>query len=58
MRAPRRPRRPISGAASLRARRLFRHIMVPVDLSQRNERALRAALALAMEWQSRVTLFH
>jgi nucleotide-binding universal stress UspA family protein len=43
-----------------RARRglVFRHVMVPVDLSDRNERALRAALALAMEWRSRVTLFH
>ena len=32
--------------------------MVPVDLSDRNERALRAALALAREASSRVTLFH
>ena len=32
--------------------------MVPVDLSDRNERALRAALALAREAGSRVTLFH
>ena len=39
-------------------RRLFRHVMVPVDLSDRNERALRAALALAREAGSRVTLFH
>jgi nucleotide-binding universal stress UspA family protein len=31
---------------------------VPVDLSQRNERALRTALALATEWRSRVTLLH
>jgi nucleotide-binding universal stress UspA family protein len=38
--------------------RLFRHVMVPVDLSDRNERALRAALALAREAGSRVTLFH
>ena len=37
---------------------VFRHVMVPVDLSDRNERALRAALALATEWRSRVTLFH
>lgn len=36
----------------------FRHILVPVDLSDRNARALRAALALAKQWQSRVTLFH
>jgi nucleotide-binding universal stress UspA family protein len=39
-------------------RRLFRHVMVPVDLSDRNERALRVALALAREAGSRVTLFH
>jgi nucleotide-binding universal stress UspA family protein len=39
-------------------RRLFPHVMVPVDLSDRNERALRAALALAREAGSRVTLFH
>ena len=39
-------------------RRLFRHVMVPVDLSDRNERALRAALTLAREAGSRVTLFH
>lgn len=39
-------------------KRLFRHVMVPVDLSQRNERALGTALVLATEWRSRVTLFH
>jgi nucleotide-binding universal stress UspA family protein len=39
-------------------KRLFRHVLVPVDLSQRNERALAMALALATEWRSRVTLFH
>jgi nucleotide-binding universal stress UspA family protein len=38
--------------------RLFRHVMVPVDLSDRNERVLRAAVALAREAGSRVTLFH
>jgi nucleotide-binding universal stress UspA family protein len=32
--------------------------MVPVDLSRRNERALKLALALATEWRSRVTLCH
>jgi nucleotide-binding universal stress UspA family protein len=32
--------------------------MVPVDLSQRNERALELALALAEQWRSRVTLCH
>jgi universal stress protein G len=37
---------------------LFRHIMVPVDLSDRNERALGAARRLAHERGSRVTLFH
>jgi nucleotide-binding universal stress UspA family protein len=31
---------------------------VPVDLSDRNTRALRTALALARQWRSRVTLFH
>ena len=36
----------------------FRHIMVPVDLSDRNERALRTALGLARERGGRVTLFH
>ena len=38
--------------------RLFGHVMVPVDLSDRDERALRTALALAREAGSRVTLFH
>lgn len=37
---------------------LFRHIMVPVDLSDRNERALRTALDLARERGGRTTLFH
>jgi nucleotide-binding universal stress UspA family protein len=37
---------------------LFRHIMVPMDLSDRNERALGAALRLAHERGGRVTLFH
>jgi universal stress protein A len=57
-RVPRRPPRPIRGAAGSRGKRLFRHVMVPVDLSHRNERALETALALAMEWRSRVTLVH
>lgn len=39
-------------------KRLFRHVLVPVDLSQRNERALRTALALVTESRSRVTLLH
>jgi len=37
---------------------LFRHIMVPVDLSDRNERAVRTALELARERAGRTTLFH
>jgi nucleotide-binding universal stress UspA family protein len=37
---------------------LFRHIMVPVDLSGRHERALGAARRLAHERGGRVTLFH
>jgi nucleotide-binding universal stress UspA family protein len=32
--------------------------MVPVDLSDRSERPLRAALALAVQSRGRVTLFH
>jgi len=44
--------------ASRRHGRLFGHVMVPVDLSDRNERALRTALALTREAGSRVTLFH
>ena len=44
--------------ASRRHGHLFGHVMVPVDLSDRNERALRTALALAREAGSRVTLFH
>jgi len=44
--------------ASRRHGRLFGHLMVPVDLSDRNERALRTALALTREAGSRVTLFH
>jgi nucleotide-binding universal stress UspA family protein len=44
--------------ASRRHGRLFGHVMVPVDLSDRNERALRTALALAREAGSGVTLFH
>jgi nucleotide-binding universal stress UspA family protein len=37
---------------------LFRHIMVPVDLGQRHERALKLARAVAVDSGSRVTLFH
>ena len=31
---------------------------MPVDLSERNARALRTALGVATQWGSRVTLFH
>ena len=57
-RVPRRPPRPIRGAAGSRGKRLFRHVMVPVDLSHRNEWALEMVLVLVMEWWSRVTLVH
>lgn len=53
-------RRARSTAPPAAARRppQFRHIMVPVDLSDRNERALRIALELARERGGRTTLFH
>ena len=49
-----------------RARRLagqagggtFQHILVPIDLSDRNARTLRTALALAVQSRARVTLLH
>jgi len=51
--------RPVAGMQRRpRSTPLFRHIMVPVDLSDRNERALGAALKLAHERGDRVTLFH
>ena len=51
--------RPVAGTRRPpRSTPLFRHIMVPVDLSDRNERALGAALGLARERGGRVTLFH
>jgi len=53
-RAQRGSRRSIRADDGLR----FRHILVPVDLSQRNARALRTSLGLARQWRSRVTLFH
>jgi nucleotide-binding universal stress UspA family protein len=56
-RGARRSLRP-TRAAGAPGKRLFRHIMVPVDLSQGNERALELALALATGWGSRVTLCH
>jgi universal stress protein A len=36
----------------------FQHMMVPIDLSDRNARLLEAALALAAASQARVTLVH
>jgi nucleotide-binding universal stress UspA family protein len=37
---------------------MFKHILVPIDLSDRNERILRLAVGLARIKQSRVTLLH
>jgi nucleotide-binding universal stress UspA family protein len=37
---------------------MFEHILVPIDLSHRNERTLRLAVGLARITQSRVTLLH
>ena len=37
---------------------MFAHILVPVDLGDRNARALRTALELARRSGARVTLFH
>ena len=37
---------------------MFSHILVPLDLSERNERALAAARALAKRLGARVTLLH
>ena len=37
---------------------MFKHILVPIDLSDRNERTLRIAVGLARITQSRVTLLH
>jgi len=38
--------------------RMFKHILVPIDLSERNERTLHIAVGLARITQSRVTLLH
>jgi nucleotide-binding universal stress UspA family protein len=37
---------------------MFKHILVPIDLSHRNERTLRIAVGLTRITQSRVTLLH
>jgi len=37
---------------------MFKHILVPIDLSGRHARALTAALALARQSRARVTLLH
>jgi nucleotide-binding universal stress UspA family protein len=37
---------------------MFNHILVPIDLSEGNERTLRIALGLARNKRSRVTLLH
>ena len=37
---------------------MFKHILVPIDLSDRNARTLRTALDLAVQNRARVTLLH
>jgi len=37
---------------------MFAHILIPIDLSERNTRALQTALALAEQNRARVTLLH
>ena len=37
---------------------MFKHILVPMDLSSGNRHALRVALALAVAFRARVTLLH
>ncbi len=37
---------------------MFRHLLVPIDLSDRNEQALRTAFDLAAATTARVTLLH
>ena len=37
---------------------MFTHILVPIDLGDRNARALRTALELARRSRTRVTLLH
>jgi nucleotide-binding universal stress UspA family protein len=38
--------------------RMFKHILVPIDLSDKNARTLRLALMLATQSRARVTLLH
>ena len=58
-RRPRPPARPTARKRRrLRSAPLFKRIMVPVDLSDRNERSLQAALGLLRERGGSVTLFH
>ena len=47
---------PRRNTANAEESRLFKHILVPLDLSDRNERILRLAVGLARIMQSRVTL--
>jgi universal stress protein A len=37
---------------------MFKHLLVPLDLSQRNARTLKIALGLARQSRARVTLLH
>ena len=50
---PRRPERPVPAR-----RPMFNRLLVPVDLSPRNARPLRMALALARESHAQVILLH
>jgi nucleotide-binding universal stress UspA family protein len=45
-------------SASVEESRIFKHILVPIDLSDRNARTLRIAAGLARTKRSRVTLLH
>jgi nucleotide-binding universal stress UspA family protein len=37
---------------------MFKHVLVPIDLSARNTRTLTIALEVAVQSRARVTLFH
>jgi nucleotide-binding universal stress UspA family protein len=50
--------RPASKKRPSRPRRSFAHVLVPLDLSRGNERALDTALGLAAQNGARVTLLH